>query len=833
MSRPPSGLTQMRLLLGLAARRWVNRLFAGVAAANMSRKAARSGGPAPGTRPPTPRRKVGTGLILVFVTIISVHMVAFMTSQFLGVVSLEWALHSATVLRLDALEKEAADGRRFAFEKADGVIRSDPAILALPLRRQAPASNELTRRWIEHGSATLNPGVYAGTLITSAYPVIHERMLTFAGMVFLIGLFWIASSNLNVDFGKVEWSALWLTSLPIPPKVLFASLIVEYALINPIFWLSALPFLTLCAVAAGHGWDSPVIALGACAPVAAALAAIRLVIETGGRMHLNHARRKNLQIACTLISMVLTLVLFVIMMAPSTPWVTSLAEAVPWADLPTAWPVRATLSPDGAALPWLAGGGAIALILAAAGTQYCAWSVRAGFMTDSGTLQGDRRKRMTGWLPLSLPAKELLLLRRDRAFLSQVLGMPIFIIALQFVLNPDLPDVIAGSFRHACTLAFVFGGYLLMSSATTVVSAEGAALWLTTSSPHSLGRLLLRKVMLWTALALFYALAAVALAVALTPWPGMSGLSDAVMVVVGVPILAIIAAGLGAAGSDPLAVDPRQRIDQGAMASLMMIMSMYAQAIYTTDGHIRLLWIMLTGVLAYALWQRLEERLPWLLDPIDRPPRRLGLSDGALAAMAFLVIQSILGLTLSIGKWLSPSLVTLFAFSAAGILVALGSLWMLWRSGIAGILLATGLLPIEGWRRALPLNVAWGVAGGVAAALFGAVYLAVLRHFPLLAPNSNFSELPLGVLLGLTVVAAPPAEEFIFRGLLFAGLRTTIPVAWAVVASAAIFALIHPTVAVIPVFVVGCITAIAYQRTGWLLAPMLVHGIYNGATVLI
>jgi len=82
-------------------------------------------------------------------------------------------------------------------------------------------------------------------------------------------------------------------------------------------------------------------------------------------------------------------------------------------------------------------------------------------------------------------------------------------------------------------------------------------------------------------------------------------------------------------------------------------------------------------------------------------------------------------------------------------------------------------------------------------------------------------------------VLAPLCEEFIFRGLLFRGLRRDLPLPWAAVASAAVFAIIHPSLGVVPVFGLGLAAAIAYERTGWLLAPVLAHAVYNGVVVLL
>jgi membrane protease YdiL (CAAX protease family) len=86
-------------------------------------------------------------------------------------------------------------------------------------------------------------------------------------------------------------------------------------------------------------------------------------------------------------------------------------------------------------------------------------------------------------------------------------------------------------------------------------------------------------------------------------------------------------------------------------------------------------------------------------------------------------------------------------------------------------------------------------------------------------------------IFGLAVVAAPLFEEFIFRGLIFRGLLRTWRFPTAALASAAIFAIVHPPVSVVPVFVLGLFTALSYERTGLLLAPILTHAVYNAIVV--
>jgi ABC-2 type transport system permease protein len=53
----------------------------------------------------------------------------------------------------------------------------------------------------------------------------------------------------------------------------------------------------------------------------------------------------------------------------------------------------------------------------------------------------------------------------------------------------------------------------------------------------------------------------------------------------------------------------------------------------------------------------------------------------------------------------------------------------------------------------------------------------------------------------------------------------------AILASAAVFAIVHPPASMIPVFALGVCAAFAYERSRMLLAPMLAHALYNGAVI--
>jgi ABC-2 type transport system permease protein len=50
-------------------------------------------------------------------------------------------------------------------------------------------------------------------------------------------------------------------------------------------------------------------------------------------------------------------------------------------------------------------------------------------------------------------------------------------------------------------------------------------------------------------------------------------------------------------------------------------------------------------------------------------------------------------------------------------------------------------------------------------------------------------------------------------------------------ASAAVFAIMHPSISIVPVFLFGVGAAWLYERTRTLWAPMLAHATYNACAV--
>ena len=83
------------------------------------------------------------------------------------------------------------------------------------------------------------------------------------------------------------------------------------------------------------------------------------------------------------------------------------------------------------------------------------------------------------------------------------------------------------------------------------------------------------------------------------------------------------------------------------------------------------------------------------------------------------------------------------------------------------------------------------------------------------------------------VIIAPIAEEVIFRGVIYTCLKRYSERYFAAVASSILFALIHANLASFaPLFVLGMFFALAYEITGNLSVPVLMHSFFNLASLL-
>ncbi len=690
-----------------------------------------------------------------------------------------------------------------------------------------------------HGSAPLAGMRVARKELQAApfQPVLMQAVVMQASLLFAIAFLLPLGSK---ELAQPDWDLEWLVTLPMQRSTLLLARIAERTLANPTGILALWPMCTAVAWHSGYRWSAPLLGAACTLPLLACAATLRTVADTGLRLRLAPSQLRNLQAVASVASMPLMYLAMSLAMPTAT-------LTLDWAAQFPAWPLW---TPPGLAMQALNARNAWQALglgaLLAAQTALLLWfglrllqALLANGVVASGSREAGRDASRSAARPGSnamrlaigtpLQRRELRLLGRDRNFLVQSLLIPLIIFGSQLVLNGQVQDM--GEFLTnpalLSSVAFGLGAYVLMLSAFQTINTEGHALWMLYTYPRSIGAMLAEKAQLWSVLALLYPLAVFGMGL----WFGVPAdgalLAQFVLVVAGIPLFATIAVALGVWACDPLAQDMHARVRPTFAYAYLLLSSLYTYALNSREWHVRLATIVLLSALALSLWQRAKDSLPYLLDPSAAPPPRVSASDGIMAAILFFLLQLLLAGALHLaGKPLSLQTVT-FAFAAAGALVYGLARLLYWRSGASGV----PRLWQGAWRGAWRSVLAWGVAMALPALAAGALWLAFLRHASL-APAAP-PPVALAWLAPLAVLAAPVFEEFIFRGQVFGGLRRSLPLAASMAASAALFAVIHPPLAMLPVFVLGLCTAYAAERSKSLLAPMLAHALYNGGMLLL
>jgi membrane protease YdiL (CAAX protease family) len=191
------------------------------------------------------------------------------------------------------------------------------------------------------------------------------------------------------------------------------------------------------------------------------------------------------------------------------------------------------------------------------------------------------------------------------------------------------------------------------------------------------------------------------------------------------------------------------------------------------------------------------------------------------------------------GSELAPAVVSL------GLLVAFVTLYVVQLGTVASVVHHAG----GRVRQALGLHVppapaAWlavAVLAALAARAFATAYAGFMisvgwrlqgwdsdptRFFP----TGVFGSL---VLVFVIVVAAPIAEETIFRGVLLPSLSEWLGEGWGIVVTSAVFAALHLNLfSFVPVFVVAWVLGLLYRRSGSLWVSIAGHASFNALGIL-
>jgi membrane protease YdiL (CAAX protease family) len=259
----------------------------------------------------------------------------------------------------------------------------------------------------------------------------------------------------------------------------------------------------------------------------------------------------------------------------------------------------------------------------------------------------------------------------------------------------------------------------------------------------------------------------------------------------------------------------------------------------TVDGLIPALgavinaFFLVAGVYIYiSLLRQLAARAP---NPEAPPVRTFGWPEAVLATLlAFFFLSTlVLGGPHEVARRMRNRDLIESAALTIGLLLALAGFLRLRRFDLN---LLGGFSKIGFFRTA--------ITGGVLIlAAYPLIFLAdvitqrLLRSAPqkqaIVEMFSESSTLEQRILIiVLAVSLAPLAEEFIFRFFLYGVMKRYFGRVVAVLASALLFAAVHahlPSFA--PLFVLGSCFAIAYEWSGSILVPMMMHALFNAITL--
>jgi len=217
----------------------------------------------------------------------------------------------------------------------------------------------------------------------------------------------------------------------------------------------------------------------------------------------------------------------------------------------------------------------------------------------------------------------------------------------------------------------------------------------------------------------------------------------------------------------------------------------------------------------------------------------LQLVGGLLLVATGLVDPAVLGMAGG-GPAGGAGSTTLLALVVASQLAGAAGVLVLLRR--RGVVLRQVVGPVRPIRRSIAIGAGLGVLALVGSRIVVGVLMALSgsEAAPEQVLTSDLVDTPGRIALAVlaAVVLAPVVEEVLFRGLLHRSLRRRLPVASATVISSVLFAVVHVEIAMsqplalVGLALVGVVLALAYERTGSLVVPVVIHAVHNAITVV-
>ncbi len=647
----------------------------------------------------------------------------------------------------------------------------------------------------------------------------------------------------------------WIFSHPVPAGAVFLAEMLSPIAANPMYWTAPLfvGFLYGLTYDAGYGLLAAVL-IGVPVTLAAACLGKALEIATILRSP-PRTRGAIVGMMSWLGYSSMMLFFFGIYLIPRVGILGRLLDgmaALPWPWLKLFLGARTNgsfLFVSGLMTCWAA----VAITLVGA-VWFSVWGAKQGlsgnFATaDAGPSVGRKGPVRFGREPLY--RKEFLWFVRDRSAIVQTILIPVTVASLQLFNFRHFLSGATSAWNYLCGVAIMFGTYFLWILGPKSLTSEGSALWIALTWPRGLESLLKAKAWLWSMIST--GMVALILGYAAVLYPAKIG------------AIALVGIGWFLFGNSMAektvtlvtvtsSSGEREPLPKGRRWAAQLGMLTFAIGVLSQRWHIAIMGIVYSYMTAAAMWQNFRARLPYLYDPWSEETPQPPTLMHAMIAISILVEGGavVTGLVLVIAGRENIAVAQAISYGICAVVVSIGTQIFLSERNVlpSDVWYWPAPLPPDGepeplgrraWQSAsknVPLLLL-GAGMGAALGLFAAGYLAVLHHIPATAEILRKSEEALAKIpdlkISYAVMAvgfAPFAEEYLFRGLLFRALDREWGGWRAVVGSAAFFAVYHPPLAWIPVFLLGASNAMLFKKTGRLAPAVMLHMIYNAVVVL-
>lgn len=773
MSRPISTLAALRLLLGLRMRRFANAALHG-------QQPARDGSIAAARRP---LKRLAVAVALVALTTAPMAL-------FIGRIA----------------------ERQHARATVDEIVLAPPGHDHLETVRPT--------RVLE----LPEPPAPGSSMPPSALATQHLIVLLLLGFVAFTEM---ASTRTETSPPDLELFA----ALPLAPTTVYQLRVLDQALLSLFGALEVGPGLAAIAWVCGHRLAAVPLALALTPLLVLPFVQLRAVaeVELRARFAPHQVRNAKAVLLVVAFSAAMTALLALGLQSDAMGAVRRVrAAAAAWMWLPPGLAVRALAATDAASgaahVALLVGEGLVTLLV---GAYLIDRRVRRGF---DHALEREAGRGASALPPprawrLLTPVQSKLFMRfaRDWAFLVTTLVGPVCVAVFEVVpfwalargagVELTLPRVLAAGLG--------VGAWFLHAGLLHTLVAERDTLWLLHALPRRIERGIADVAAVWFVIAGLPVALSFAVAVRLFPPRPSVALAWAAVLLLAHALVVAVAACCTLLDGTEVPDMPQTRTTARYGVLFLNVVLPLCGAVFSGSRWFIGVVLFVDAMLLWALVDRARDRAPYLLDPAAEPPRGITLFDALVSVNVYFQVQTIVLAILHVNLGKPPEPSAFFASTIACLFTILfARAWLEVTSGADQPL----------WRGPwLARDVAMGATLALASAAIAVPGIAYACKVGWLAerPRIEAHGAALASLVALAVIIAPIVEEFLFRGLVFAGVRKMTGAPAAIVFSALLFACLHAPVSAPAALVVGLVTGAARERTGALACGVAMHAVYN------